>query len=578
MDVWLAEVQEEDVPRRLAVERQHRLAVLLADTRARLARLVGSVAVGSLLSQGVASRVIGQLLARVSFTVRDIHLRVLGGAADAQGASSEFVLGVVCKLVSLASGPPDAVAAGSCARDRIKLLVLDGLSVYWHKAAGAHASSRIEKGVATAPADTSVLMQPVVIRASMRVVRQGQGLAAGRAGSWVLADVQVRVGAISVRAEPEAIKDMSCLLRNPSTDESRPPLLPQRASGIARPTVGYKKAAAWLQYASACIACRTRRERLALHPEAVARRVKDLKRYRLLYAAYLRSSLALFLGEAVGDEGGQAFCAVASDAGVDQMDEMADLENGLPLTAIMALRDSCQGALAVAPLDSPFPAPTSPSAGNPGIGGVLAAGTRREPLREPLGYFWWLPDLFQPLRHTPRAGAEKSASDAHHATPSLGLLFLGPEGRGEEDALSRVSLCVSVELENLNMELCGRNRAAASSAVSGAAGADAVARIHVGRFCPRFRAASALSAPPPIFPCLQLHRNIHLCLHVFCCHAAWSMTSGTRVTGESSGARMQDHENSGQPGADSTGDCTREPRQCCPGRARQRTSRQDVVV
>ena len=139
------------------------------------------------------------------------------------------------------------------------------------------------------------------------------------------------------------------------------------------------------------------------------------------------------------------------------------------------------------------------------------------------------------LAHTPRAGAEKSASDAHHATPSLGLLFLGPEGRGEEDALSRVSLCVSVELENLNMELCGRNRAAASSAVSGAAGADAVARIHVGRFCPRFRAASALSAPPPIFPCLQLHRNIHLCLHVFCCNAAWSMTSGTRVTGESSG-------------------------------------------
>jgi hypothetical protein len=40
VDVWLAEVQEEDVPRRLAVERQHSLAVLLADTRARLACLV----------------------------------------------------------------------------------------------------------------------------------------------------------------------------------------------------------------------------------------------------------------------------------------------------------------------------------------------------------------------------------------------------------------------------------------------------------------------------------------------------------------------------------------------------------
>ncbi len=527
MDAWLAEVQEEDVPRRLAVERQHRLAVLLADTRARLARLVGSVAVGSLLSQGVASHVIGQLLARVSFTVRDIHLRVLGGAPDAQGASSEFVLGVVCKLVSLGSGPPDTVAASSCARDRIKLLVLDGLSVYWHKAAGAHASSRqVEKGVAMAPADSSVLVQPVVIRASMRVLRREQEQAAGRAGSWVLTDVQVRVGAISVRAEPEAIKDMSCLLRNISTDESRPPLLPQRASGIARPSVGYKKAAAWLQYASACIACRTRRERLALHPEAIARRVKDLKRYRLLYAAYLRSSLALFLGEAVGDEGGHAFCAVASDDCVDQMDEMADLENGLPLTAIMALRDSCQGALAVAPLNSPFPAPTSPSAGNPGIGmgigigDVLPAGTRWEPLREPLGYFWWLRDLFQPLRHTSRAGAGKLASDAHHATSSLGLLFFGHEGRGKQDAHSHVSLFVSVELENFNVELYGRKRAAASSAVSGAAGADAVARIYVRHFCPRVRLCLLRRL---FFPCFQLHRNMRRnnplppCLSLPCC-------------------------------------------------------------
>ena len=500
MDAWLAEVQEDDVSRRLAVERQHRLAALLADTRTRIARLVGSVAAGALLSQGVAARVVGQLLARVSITVRDIHLRVLGDAGDGQGTAPEFVLGVVCKLVSLGAGPPDTAAGGSCDRDRTKLLVLDGLSVYWHKAAGAHAASRqAEKSDATAPVDALVLVQPVVMQASMRVTRgEQEQAAAGHAASWVLTDVQARLGAISVRTDPEAIRDMSHLFRGPLTDESRPPLLPQRSSGIVRPSVGYKKAAVWLQYASACIACRSRRERLALHPQALARRVKDLKRYRLLYASHLSSSLALFLGEeqreAVSDEVhaggdaahvggqasglGQASGAAADSASVDTMDELADLESGLPLTAIMALRDSCQAHLAVSPRKS-FPPASSLSSRPPDTGDMVAAGPGGELPREPLGYWWWLGDFLLPWRHSARARANASTADLRHAAASLEFLFCGPPGE-VLNADAHKSLRVSFELAKCCVELCGgRTKTAALSGGSGPSCSDVVARIHV---------------------------------------------------------------------------------------------------
>ena len=48
--------------------------------------------------------------------------------------------------------------------------------------------------------------------------------------------------------------------------------------GIERPTVGYKKCGEWLKYAAACVVHRRRSERLALQQQALAQRVRDLKR------------------------------------------------------------------------------------------------------------------------------------------------------------------------------------------------------------------------------------------------------------------------------------------------------------
>ena len=143
MDLLLGQVTDDDPSRRLTIERQHRLALLLADTRTRLARLIGSLPVGSVLSHGAVSHLLGQLLARVSLTLRDIKLRVAGTSEAAEQGPSvpAFVFCVTCKAVSLTAdagrgeGGSSARGGGggssSKLRERMRILAVEGLSVHW---------------------------------------------------------------------------------------------------------------------------------------------------------------------------------------------------------------------------------------------------------------------------------------------------------------------------------------------------------------------------------------------------------------------------------------------------------------
>ena len=182
IDVILGEVGDDDACRKLSVERQHRLATLFADTRARITRLIGSLAAGSVLSHGVMGQVFGQVLARVSIVVQNAHFRLLGGAADGgsgeENCRSQFVLGIVCRLFSVC-------ADGECASVssfRAQNVVLEDLSVYWLRGPHAHTSSAPQPPVssaqphelpaaATAPIGALVLLQPLHARASLLVER-----------------------------------------------------------------------------------------------------------------------------------------------------------------------------------------------------------------------------------------------------------------------------------------------------------------------------------------------------------------------------------------------------------------------
>ena len=427
LELVLAEVEDEDSSRAAAVERQQRLATLEADTRTRMQRLIGSVAAGSLLSQGVMSSLVGHLLDRVAIRMQNVHIRCLGGSSG----GTDFVVGVICEVISLAaSAEEQGVHQGQPPR-KVKDALVQGLCVYWQRG-GSEAQAPQESptpGIQP-PEGACKLLHPLEVRAKAVIERLSDGPEGGSAGlqaaggDWVLREVSVSTSAVHLRAEPAAITDLASLLQNGFPQDCRPALQPPRSCGIIRPSVSFKRgAAAWLQYAQACVTSRIRRQRMALHPEAVAQRVCDLKRYRLLYGILLDASLERSLGREVKEAGGAAGESdsarerTRTRAGAQSFEEeLADLECGLPLQAVMALRDACEACRGALPAPA---APTlrTPAAVSPGqpisdgygaTGGTSGKGEEQsacsagseQPCRldKSLGYFWWLPRVLTPLQ------------------------------------------------------------------------------------------------------------------------------------------------------------------------------------
>ena len=322
--------------------------------------------------------------------------------------------------------------------------------------------------------------------------------------------VRARVGPVYVRCDPQALGDLGALHRMAYewSEEARPPLQPPRSTALQRPSVRYNKkdALPWLRYAVACVQDRRRRERVGLHQQAVKQRVHDMKRYRHLYAAALASALATSLGHEIDDTHTHMDshkCGSPpppSAAAVDESCKLTDLEMGLPLAAIMALRNRCEDQVLVADKmiktfeDRALACSSSLNLTHPPHS-ASSPPPARLPTRPSLGYFWWLRGVMLARCEGGEGGAARRGAGGGHGVTQewergagswremLVLLLGGASAAGDQTMSATTSLGVSVELERWSLEVCeGNNKSAPrrlGGSVAAAVEAVAVARLHV---------------------------------------------------------------------------------------------------
>ena len=503
LDLVLAEVDDEDSSRRLSVERHQRLAVLISDTRMRMHRLIGSVIAGSVLSQGPTAMLMGNLLDRVSIKVENVHIRCLGGTAGGGvREQNEFVVGLTCKLMSLDTSAQQS----SMPQTKLKDVLVQGISVYWQRGARCQAEASPAAGEQI-PEGACTLLKPLDITATTIIERLGDeptetegSRPPGRA--WILRELVASSSSVHVRAGPEAITDLASLLQQGILEESRAPLQPPRSSGIVRPGVGYRKGAvSWWQYAQACLASRTRRERLALHKEALAQRVSDLKRYKNLYGTLLDAALAASLGQDRKRARG-----AAGETPEALADEISDLECGLPLAAVIALRDACEDTVArqaradVSTPSSLLTVPGEEHTADAPAGNVEApTDPQCAAANGPLGYLWWLKDMV--LQHnyaqqgsnvagtSPPTRSDGDAAAPGHVRHLLSRLGFPEVVNGAALGVTGRRVTVRVTNEQGCFELCqDKKRLAASGSAPPGKGQgtfllEPVMRVEIKRTC-----------------------------------------------------------------------------------------------